>query len=279
MEESILPSIFDYLDYRTYLNDAFQTLKNGSRRFSWRSFANLAGYSTPNFLKLVIERKLNLTLSSIEGTAGALKLNKQERTFFEALVGYDQAKTHEEKNRYYQLILRNRKYTSIKELDKDQYEYYSHWYNPVVRELVVHPDYSGQEGWITKQIIPAVSDAQVKKSIELLIRLGLIRQDNGKWVQSDQVISSSTEAASLALKNFHQTSCSLAAEALNRFSSQERDFRFVSVGLSQKGYEEVKQRLISLWQETLDFAKTEKQADRIYQINLQMFPLTTKEKQ
>ena len=84
MKKEKLPEIFKYLDYREYLQHAFAALKQHDPKFSFRAFAMAGGISSPNFLKLVLSAKRNLTRASTAKTIAALRLNKQESDFFES---------------------------------------------------------------------------------------------------------------------------------------------------------------------------------------------------
>ncbi len=53
-------SIFTYTDYRAFLHDAYTHAKATNPAFSYRYFAKKAGFSSPNFLKLVIDGVYNL---------------------------------------------------------------------------------------------------------------------------------------------------------------------------------------------------------------------------
>ncbi len=59
----------DYRDYRNYLQQMVAYLKATHPRFSYRYFSRLAGYSSPNFLKLVAEGHRNMSIKSIVGFA------------------------------------------------------------------------------------------------------------------------------------------------------------------------------------------------------------------
>ncbi len=269
------PVIFTYLDYRHYLADLFSSLKKEHSSFSLRSFAKMAGSSSPNFLKLIEARKLNIQPSGIHALSQSLKLTTKERAYFEYMVGFDHAKTHDEKDRYFRLILSAREYKVIATLDKNQYELFSHWYIPVIRELITCPFYPGDPGWIGGKIVPAVSRAKVRKAVAVLESLGLIRRaENGTWEQAERVVSTPSEVLSVAVTTYHKSVIALAREAIERFEPGERDIRSVTVGVSQTGYVEVKKRMEAFWKELLSYADTQKTADRIYQINMQLFPVS-----
>lgn len=274
------PDVFTYLDYRVFLGDAFAALQAASPQLSYRTFAKKAGFSSPNFLQMIIQRTRNLNSTNAVAAAKAFRLSKPETEFFQNLVGYDQAKSIDEKNLFYQRILGNKRYVTIKDLDKSQYEFYSHWYIPVVRELLTHRDFRGESAWIAERIHPRITVAQVEAARELLIKLGMIRRDpaSGRWILADAVISTESDTAHLALRNYHMAAIQLAQDALKEFPPDERDVRSVTLGLSESAYTELKARLETVWKEVLDFAGMQQEVDQVYQVNLQLFPLTRKRK-
>src|SRR6266849_8152367 len=102
------PDLFTYIDYRSFLKDEFAFIKSKSRRLSYRIFAKQAGFTSPNFLQMIIQGKRNLNSTHTIGAAKAFNLNKQETEFFQNLVGYNQARSLDEKNLFYQKILRTK---------------------------------------------------------------------------------------------------------------------------------------------------------------------------
>ena len=272
----MIPSIFPYLDYRQYLNDVFESFKGADRSFSFRKFARMAGSTSPNLLQLIYTRKLNISSAQVSKLATALKLNKKEEKYFETIVAFDHAKTHQEKDKYFQRVLLTREYLSIKTIEKKQYDYLSHWYNPVIRELVIHPGYPDDPAWIAERIIPAVTPGKVKKGIELLATLDIIRRspDGKRWIQTNRTISTPSEVLSMAVVKYHQDIITLAREAVERFKSKERDIRSITLGVSKEGFPELKKRMESFWKEILAFADTNERTDQVMQVNLQLFPLS-----
>jgi uncharacterized protein (TIGR02147 family) len=276
----MIPSIFKYLSYRNFLEDAFSSLKNEKRNFSYRAFARLAGSTSPNYLQLITKRKLNISSTSIHRLSQNLGLSNREESFFENLVHFDHADTYEEKDKYYQRILHTKRYSSIKQLQKEQYEYFANWYNPVVRELIVHPDFNGDPAWIAQRIVPQVSTAKVKRSIRLLKSLKLIRFDKARniWEQLNTAVSTPSEVASFAVAKFHESMIDIAKNSIQHYSSKQRDIRSVTLGLSKRGYQEIKKRTEAFWQEILDFASTQKVPESVFQLNMQLFPLVKMKK-
>ncbi len=88
--------IVSYLDFREYLRD-FYLEKKKSSGFTFRDFAKAAGFSSPNFKKLVIDAKVNLAPASVARLCYAMGLKNSDRRYFKQLVNFGQDKTIEKK--------------------------------------------------------------------------------------------------------------------------------------------------------------------------------------
>ncbi|OGJ90224.1 MAG: hypothetical protein A2350_06895 [Candidatus Raymondbacteria bacterium RifOxyB12_full_50_8] len=246
------------------------------RRFSLRSFAKMARSTSPNFLQLIRDRKLNIQSEGVLAFAESLGLTKKETEHFITMAAFDHAKTHEEKDRAFRSMIATREYRSVQVLEKSQYEYFTHWYLPVIRELVTSSEYPGDPAWLSRRIVPAISVSKVRKGIALLERLNLISRDEtqGRWIQTKTAISTPSEVVSMALVNYHCRVIALAGESLERFSADSRDIRSVTLGIPRSAYGEIKQRMEAFWKDLLAYADTQANAETVYQVNMQLFPLT-----
>ncbi|MBN1982546.1 MAG: TIGR02147 family protein [Chitinivibrionales bacterium] len=271
----MIPSIYKYLDYRQYLTDTFITLKGIRPSFSYRSFSRMAESTSPNFFKQITSRKLNISLTQVKALSHALSLNESELHYFETIVSFDHAKTHEEKDKYFQRILIAREVYSPKILEKQQYEYLSHWYYPVIRELVTHSLYPDDPTWIATQIIPQITSSKVKKAIQLLETLNLIvrKEDQSGWKLVDTTIGTPAQVISMAVIAYHKNMIMRALESIERFDATSRDIRALTIGTSEEGFQILKKRMEAFWKELSVFAGNQQCIDIVAQINLQLFPI------
>lgn len=276
LENVKLPSIFGYLDYRKFLVDAYLALQAADPKYSYRQFARDAGYGSPNFLQQLKTGSRKLNLMALEGTVRALKLNKKEAEYLRTLVSFDEARSFEERERYYQSLLRFRSREAVKPIEHKQFQYFSQWYHPVVRELVVLDEFQGDPERIASHIVPSIGAGQVEKSIALLEELGLIRKDaaTGKWTQAETIVSTSSEVSSIALKGFHKRMIQLSGESIDRFSGKERDVRGLTVALSGESYAQAKAKIESLWEEIIVLSQKEQNPEKVFQVNFQIFPVS-----
>lgn len=268
-------NVFEYTDYRTFLRDWYEAAKRGGGSLSYRSFAQRAGLKSINFYKFVMDGVRNLTADSAAKFALGLRLNKQETEFFKKLVLYTQAKTHEEKNRRYQDLLRSRKYSQLKPIEREQYEYYATWYHPVVRELVVSKDCDGTSEWIAGRLSPAITPAQAEKSVELLEKLGFVeRTEDGRWRQASSIVSTGAELKSHIVHNYHKLVLDLTKRVIDETPVERRDVSTMTLGVVRGRVPELKRLIQNFRQEVLKAVASDTEPEEVVQLNIQMFPLT-----
>ena len=272
-EKTMTP--FRYLDYRQFLRDWYGQMKAERRGFSFRAFSKKAGFQSPNFLKLVMEGQRNLSPEGLAKFAHGLELNKQEEDYFHHLVLMNQADSHEQKDLHYQKLLQSRKLKQIKPLKQEHYEYCSHWYHAVIRELVISSHFDGTPEWIVARIQPPLTVAQVAHSISILEKLGLIEKDpRGRWQQSTSLVTTGDEPLALELMNFHQGVLELAKGRLTEIPAQKRDVSAMVLGIQGDSLQLLKKRVQEFRKDVLKLASTATDPDEVVILTIQLFPVT-----
>jgi uncharacterized protein (TIGR02147 family) len=66
----------------------------------------------------------------------------------------------------------------------------------------------------------------------------------------------------------------LAADAIDSCPAEERDISGVSIGISPIGFLETREELARCRQRLLEIAAQDKDSDRVYRVNLHLFPLS-----
>jgi uncharacterized protein (TIGR02147 family) len=280
MGRALEVDVFSYFDYRAFLRDSYRNLKQRQRGFSYRWFARRAGMTSPNFLKLVIDGKRNLTAESTEKFATALGLTSQETAFFRELVGFTQAPTAAEKNRHFDRIGAYRRHRAVRSLERHQFEYLSRWWYPAIRELVACEGFREDVDWIARQLVPPITPAQARQALDLLVALGFLeRAEDGSLRQGEPLLSTGPEVRSLAVGNFHRQMMERAAASIELVERELRDISSVTVALSPETFQMFKQKIIDLRAELLELSAAEKSPTRVVQLNFQLFPLASTETQ
>jgi uncharacterized protein (TIGR02147 family) len=269
------PNIFEYTDYRAYLRDYYVAEKARRPAFSYRYFARRAGHTSPNFLKLVIEGKRNLGPASITAFARALELDAEEASFFAELVAYGQSKSDADKNKHLTRITAARNYRKAGRIEGQLFEYLAHWYLPAIRELVARPDFVEDAKWIARELMPSISAKKAAEGLKVLLNLGLVRRmPDGRLERGDPSWTTGPEPSSKIVEAFHQQMLTLATEALQKYSAEERNVSSLVVCVRAKTVAELKRRLTSFQQELLALCDADEEPEVVYQVGMQLFPLS-----
>ena len=274
-----MPDVFEYTDYRKFLADSYDERKAKSPAFSYKSFAIRAGLKSKSFIFEVIRGKKTLSKPTIVKLSQALGLKKDEAAYFENLVFFNQAADPKERGYFFDQLQGVRPLSStgrkIQELRKDQYEFYSKWYNGAIRSLVdmhaVKDDYKG----LAKKVYPAILPKQAKRSIELLEKLGFIRrQANGVYKISNKSITTGKEVVDTAVLKFQLEAMQLAARAVQELPADMRNVSGLTLGISRKAYERICDEIYQFQEKIMEIANEDEQADNVYRLNFHFFPMS-----
>jgi uncharacterized protein (TIGR02147 family) len=273
-EKKFKKSIYQYANYRDFLNDYYSNSKEVNKSFTFRYFAKLAGFGSCGFFKLILQGKRNLAPEGIEKIAKALNLNKEESFFFFNLVLFNQAITQDDKRLFADQLLKSREYKKLHPLSEAQYSYFSKWYLVSIRELAGLSTFQEDPEWIAQKVKPEITVPQAKKALEDLIKLGLLKRDqNGKLVQAEANISTPDEVVSVYLANYHVDMMSKGQESIKRFPREKREISSVTFGMSQENVRKIKEIIYECRKKILDITTGDPQSNSVYQLNFQLFPL------
>jgi uncharacterized protein (TIGR02147 family) len=275
LEQTVRPNVFEYSDYRLFLGDFYQYLKARFAHFSFRYFSRRAGFTSPNFLKLVIERKRNISPASVPRFAEALKLSKVESEFFTHLVQFSQSKNPTQRADSAKLMLQCKGFQKIHPLQQAEYAYYANWYYIPVRELAGLSQFREDPAWISQVIFPAISAADAAQALRDLECLGLlIRDDHGRLLQAQRTVCTANEVSSSAISHYHKDMLQMAARSIDMVPRTHREISAACVPLSRSAALKAKAMIQQFRDDILNMAVEDTDADTVYQINLQLFPLS-----
>lgn len=272
-----MTDLINYMNYRDFLRDYYEEKKRAHSFYSFRLFSEKAGFKSPNFLKLVIEGQRNISKDSVFKFCKALGLNRKESDYFENLVFFNQSRTLEEKNSYLNKLMKHRKSTDPKRIEKSEYSYFSQWYHPVIRELVCAPDFNEDYKKLGQAVIPAIGAAEAQKSVELLRDLGFIKRGKyGMYRKTSAVLTTGAQVRSVAVANYHRAMMRLASDSIERFPSAQRDIESITVSVSDETYLAMMGKAHDFLMELLRIAEADRNNERVAQVNLQIFPVSKK---
>lgn len=268
--------IFEYLDYREFLQDYYRIRKEANSSFSLRAFSDKIGFKAKDFIFRVMQGEKNLSEQSIQKVASGLRLGKRESEFFAALVLFNQAETAEERNSHYakmQEILKIVRFSESQHLMAHyQYQVYSDWRHLVVRSLIGMFGFSGDFKELGNRVHPKITPEQAKESVKLLESCGLIsKKEDGSYELSQSAITTGNRTSKTALRGFHQKCLKLGADSIDRDQPSERNISGLTLGISKDGYERIVERINAFRKEIAFLAEEDQEADSAYQLEICFF--------
>lgn len=274
------PSIYDFLDYRQFLRAWYEAEKRRLPAFSYRYFARKAGFSSPNFLKLVIDGERNLSPDSVDRFAAALKFTQDEERFFRDLVTYNQTRNLSEKNLLFERVIASKRFQEWRKLDVSLVDYLRHWYYPAIRELAALPDFRPDPAWIQKRLVAGLETVEIERALSILEELGLlVRNPDGELVRSAETLSTGPRvmgAARVAARSLHREMLERASDSLDTVPAEWREVGAVTVAIRASTVSELKERIVRFRRELLERCDQDEGPEEVYQFNVQLFPLTRK---
>jgi uncharacterized protein (TIGR02147 family) len=268
------PFIFGYSDFRLFLGDCYKARKEIDKKFSHRYIQEKIGAGSRGWFADLVKGRVTLSGNHMVSLAKLLKLNKNETDYFEAMVDYAQAGSHDEKNRHFQKML------SFKEVradlvGMDRIDFYGKWYHSAIRELLFFYPFGGDFAALAHKLNPPIRQSEARESVKLLERLGFVETDGrGGYRSKDATLKKDPNFPSVVLANFLKTNIEMAVEALERYPKDERDISALTISLSEGAFEQVKEEIRALRKRILALTETDPHPAKVYQCNFQFFPLS-----
>lgn len=271
-----MKKIIEYTDYRRYIADYYADRK-ARKSFTWRDFAKSAGFSSPVYLKLVAEGKYNLSEAAVERVAEAMGLRDWEVDYFKVLVSLNHAKDNESRREYFNEMLRIADVHKATVVEGDSFRFFSDWKNPVIRELA--PAMPGAKPLaMARACISKITATEVSETLAFLTKAGLLKKNaDGSYTQTEQFVTTGPmEITPLAVRQLHRQMGELAIDTIENVSQKERHFSGLTMGLSEKSYEKVVQKIAEFRKSVADIVMADDKMERVYRLNMQLFPMSQK---
>lgn len=267
--------VYDYYSYRRLLKDLYKDRKSKNPIFSYRYLGQKAGFKSAGYFTNVLNGKCNISTKVAYKLATVFKLKKYELDHFELLVLFETATTQEEKKHYFEKIISKKK-SKLKFIDNKQYDFFNHWYNLAIRELLDFYLFDGKDyKSLAKMCNPSIKVKEAKSAIETLESIGMIKKNPlGFYQQTDSILTTGEIWHSMAISNFQHETLDLAKNALDNCDRKHRDISTLTLSISADELKQIKEKLASVQREILELAKNAKQANSVYQVNFQIFPLS-----
>lgn len=267
------PDVLQYTNYRVYLKDYYEFKKKTFPAFSLRFFAQKAGLSSHTHLKLTIEGKRNITKSTVFKLVHGIGLDQQRAFFFENLVFFNQASTEEERQAYYEQLVKCCAHSKINKIDKTHFYIFKEWYRSVILEMFSLRNFRPIPSEISAKLNGRITPAQAQESLDLLTQMGFLVKTANGFRRSVPMLMTGEEPQNMFLKEYHEQMLCLMGELLNDIPAKDRDFSGLTFGIRRSEFANLKRHIQLMYKELLNFSAKAGEADDIVQVNIQLCPL------
>jgi uncharacterized protein (TIGR02147 family) len=276
------PNVFNYNDFRAYLKDFYAYKHQRNKKFSKAFICKELGLpNSRSYFQDVLNGKF-ISQLKVPLFIKVFDLDRDEAQFFRVLVNYNQAVDDPEEREFLfeQLISLNQTPKAI--ISAKEYAYYKDWYNSVVRAVLNIVDFKKDGNYLkfARQIFPPLTETQARGSVNLLLDLELIAEnDHGFLKPTEKVISTGAYAKDEVIKQHQLKSFDIAREAILKNQKQPQRVITKTISVSEEGYNRVLKNIEKCSSEINSIVhKDEAPADRVYQLDIILFPHSNKGK-
>lgn len=278
------PLLSSYLDFREYLKDYYQFRREthvGRRPYTYSVFSAAADIKSPNYLKLIIEGKRNLSEEMMGKFAKALRFSRIETDEFRFLVRYGQETDPLTRNQILRELADLRVDRQIKNgsIDREKWERIPNWVGMVLYALADQEGSRFSLSELRRQLRGKASEEEIRQSFEKLLEGGQLKwstQHAGEIEKGDPVSGREEVPVELVRKLQGELNY-LGMESLHKDSAKEREFGSLTLALTKDEFEKYRFELRQLrkrFHKEVAVSREDSKGERVYQLNLQLFPIT-----
>lgn len=266
-------TIFEYTDYKPYLNDLFDEKSQETK--GYKSKVSAAIGIQLSYLSQVLHRNVHLSLEQAEALNTELGHSHQEAEYFLLLVQHARAGTKNLRERLQQqikalqekrFVLKNR-VAGTKELSsEDQMTYYSRWIYAALHMAVAVPELNTRDK-IAQYL--GLDASVAAEALEFLVSKDLVRQEGSTYSIGEARLF--LGADSPMIRQHHTNWRMQSLQALERPLHEQLHFSTV-VTLSRDDFNKIRENLIRNINEARAVIRESKE-EEVAALNLDFFLL------
>ena len=236
--------VLDYLEYREYLKDWFVESKKDNPFTSYRYLGQKTGVD-PAWLVRVFQKEGHLNESTLPVFIRLCGMDDRRAEYFKTLYRFNKTKAKQTLSELYYKLMELRS-LETRVLSQPELAYFGSWACAALRALIgISKDTSNLDK-LAKQLSPTISQDEARNALGILKQLGLRR------------------------------TIELAQESLDRHKPEERDISSTVFTAEEADLPEIRHRIEEFRRALMKFACRSERADRVYALNVALFPLSEK---
>ena len=272
-------NIYDYSDYRKFLQEFYELEKSLDPTFSYRIFAAAIDIDASLLVK-ILQGKRHVSAKNIEAFVQFFHFKEGKAEYFREMVAYGKAKNDEQVRKHFETLQKMRP-SSCRELDEARYRYFQQWFYPMIRSALDVFDYRGPEhaAALGDCCIPKISASQVENAVDALSQLGLAhKRKDGRIVPTDAHLKTKEHWLSASISDYQKSIAELAHRSIAETPKEERDISTLTMALDSSQIQRIRDIIAEARKSIVNVANSmpSQICDSVYQLNFQLFPMMKK---
>lgn len=278
------PDVSNYMDFRKLLSDFYQYRRDMTKRdlrpYNYAMFSAAANIKSPNYLKMIIEGKRNLSEEMISKFAKAMGFNKEMGEEFQLLVLFNQATDPADRNILLKQLSEFRVSSQLKNgmIDKKTWEKVPNWVTWILFAMLDQDGVTFNTEQLRELLRGKATSDEIESALKTLITSGEVTKDAETGLLKKGTVTEPQDEIPVALVRKIQSQLMyLGLESLFSDGPTEREFGSVTLTLTKSEFEDIRFQLRKLRKQIHkdnSIARMSTKGERVYQLNLQLFPVT-----
>lgn len=271
MEQGL--NIYEFLDYKSYLVAWRTEGRKQNSALTHEYICNALGQNNRSYFSDIEKGRKIIGSEVLDRLIKLIGLTGDESKYFRALVGYGQSGNYGEEEFWFERLMELNK-APRQHLTKEKYSYFKQWYHSVIRAYLDTVSFTGDYNKLVRDLYHRVTVDEAKESIELMKKLELVEETDGKIIPTDKVVTAGDDVRHECIKAYNVSTNAILHTILEKGEPKTHNSSLLTVSVSKKGLALIEKRIHALRQEIMAIAhRDEESANGVYQVALHAYPL------
>jgi uncharacterized protein (TIGR02147 family) len=274
MEKETKINIFNYSDYREFLRDFFDMKKRVNPSWSYGLWSSKLGLNSISSITMVINGQRHAGKKIQKALVDFFKFNEKETYYFEELVKISKSSKNDP-NLTILMLEQNSELKELREKNTESIDLFFNWKAHCVKELTQLKDFFPSGSWIEKRTNGLIKKDEAKELLDALLEAKFLEKS---FLNGNEVIAPSStiiptkEVTKESAHAYHKGLMENSFEAIKK-DKNKRSLHATTLSLNHDNIQKAKD-IIREFQIKFSEEIESSDADEVYQLNIQFFPLT-----
>jgi uncharacterized protein (TIGR02147 family) len=260
------------VQYQDFLLEEFRNRRSRNPNYSLRAFARDLGMPASK-LSQNLRGLCGISVAKAEGIADKIQLRDDDRRLFLALVESQHARSRVARQQAATALEKIRR-DKMDELSAEKFAIVRDWYHMAILEMSDMVGFRNDAAWIGSRLDLPVDI--VKEALARLLEVGLLKEDEGRLVQTQMDLELPSGLPSRSVREHHKQILTKAIVAVDEVPVEEREYSTQTFAIARSVLPELKS-LVREFQRQVARLSSQGEKDGVYALSIQLFPLLEKE--